>query len=824
VLVFEVILGPIEMETKAGPARPKLSRRELEVAALVAQGLTNREIAARLFISERTADGHLEHIREKLGVGTRAQVAAWHVEHGYAREPTTLSKLPVPATSFVGRSRDVAEVMQRLGTARLVTIRGAGGSGKTRLVLQVAMELIEQSNNRTGEQGYSTVCFVDLAPLAADASVEKAVFSALGGRDEAGQSAIETLAALMGHRRSLLLLDNCEHLVQQCAELVIKLLPLVPQLQLLATSREALRVAGEAVVDLGPMLDGDAVELFKERARLLAPALVDAADPQVLTSICEGLDNLPLAIELAASWVGLLPVEEIHARLDHRLSLLVRGSRSAAGRHQTLRAAIDWSHELLDPPQRKLFRRLSVFAGGFSLAAAEAVCAGAELERESILGRVADLASASLLSAGRGVNGEARYRMLEMVREYAAEHLMGSGEQDALRARHLGFYAGFAEAADEELHGREQLVWLDRLDQERGNLLTALDRSLRTDPQRGLKMAASLYWYWRIRGPFGEGPEWLTRLLESAPDAPLRVRAHGLEGAGRLAVHEANWTAARQYLRAAEHLWRELDEPAHLARTLVAIAMLNETWLLTGDSLDLRDPDPIPVLHEAIEVGRRAADHVSVGYALLWLAAPTGRADTHAGLEMVKESLDLSRKAGDEWMVAMSTLQMGHNTYAAGDWTRALDCYTQALQLYRGLKEPWGIAISLAFAARCELAAGRTDRARIAARESFLIPGALPQPVAFEVLAGVAAATGEYDRALRLHGAAAGIPTPDPRMTNELDAQAWISGARNVHDEMQIQRLWQQGLEMRLAEAAEYALELGQDGTTPVTATSVAPA
>ena len=669
---------------------------------------------------------------------------------------------------------------------------------------------MHESKDQAGEQrpGPSMWCFVDLAPLAADASVEKAVFSALDGRDEPGQQSLESLAALMGNRRSLLLLDNCEHLVQACADLVVTLLPLAPQLRVLATSREALRVAGEVVIDLGPMLDREAAELFTERASLVAQALIDTADPSVLPAICERLDHLPLAIELAAAWVGLLPAEEILARLNRRLPLLIRGSRSGPRRHQTLRATIDWSHELLDPPQRLFFRRLSVFAGGFSSRAVEAVCADANLEPENTLGVVADLASASLLSVGRGVAGEARYRMLEMVREYAAEQLVASGEQDAIRAHHLAYFAELAATASEALHGPDQLVWLDRLEQERGNILAALDWSLEADPERGLKMAATMYWYWRLRGPFGEGLEWLTRLLEASPDAALAARAHALEGAGRLAVHQANWLVATEYLLIAERIWRDLDDPGHLARTLVAIAMINETWLLTGDSRELREPDPIPVLHEAIALGRRAGDHVSLGYALLWLAAATGRADLQAATDMITESLRISRDAGDDWMVAMGTLQMGHTTYATGDHLRALDNYGRALQLYRRLREPWGIAISLAFAARCELAAGRTDLAETLANESLVVPGALPQPVAFEVLAGVAALAGDYDRALVLHGAALGIPTPDPRLTEELEAQPWTAGARKALNEEGVVRAWHRGSVMSRLEAVDYALEV----------------
>lgn len=794
--------------------RPDLSRREREIAALVADGLTNREIAQRLFISGRTVDGHLDHIREKLGVSNRAQVAAWFAQQAYPEAPTApvLSNLPLPATSFVGRKRDVAEVRERLAASRLVTLTGAGGVGKTRVAVEAATELTQQFAEPASARGrtFSTVCFVDLTPLADNGSVEKAVIDALGGRDEVGQADIDTLAALLANRHSLVVLDNCEHVVQPCASLVARLLLLAPHVRVLATSREALRVAGEVVIDLGPMLGHDAVDLFNERARLVEHALVDATDARAVTAVCERLDCMPLAIELAAAWAGLLPADEILARLDRRLTLLTRGSRSAPERHRTMRAAIDWSHELLDASQRVLFRRLAVFSGGFSLPAAEAVCADDHLERENILGCVAELASKSLLSASRGADAQARYRMLEMVREYATDQLMSSGEENALRTRHLGYCVSLAEEGSEELHGREQLVWLDRLEQDRANLLAALEWSARTAPETGLKLAGELYWFWRVRGPYSQGPEWLARLLAAAPYAPPEVRAYALEGAGRLAVHMGDLNLASENLLDALRIWREYGELRHIARTLVAVAMLSETWLLTGKPSELREPDPIVALKEAIEVGRRAGDRFAVANALVWLGPPTARNDLHAGIQMVMESLAISRDAGDEWMEALATVTMGHITYDAGDLTRAFDCYTRGLQLFRRLGDPWGVALSLTYSARCELASGRIEQARSAASQSLVVPGAVPDPMAFEVLSGVAAATGDYHRALKLHGVATGIPTSEPRMTSELEAQPWIGDARKVVDDERIAQFWRQGNVLSRAEAVDYALILDE--------------
>jgi predicted ATPase/DNA-binding CsgD family transcriptional regulator len=788
------------------PAR-RLSRRELEVAALVAEGLTNKQIAGRLFISERTADGHLEHIREKLGVGTRAQVAAWYSDATRA-EPASrgllerrLANLPVATTRFIGREHEVATVGERLREARLVTVVGPGGAGKTRIAVETA---------RKAAAGFAVTSFVDLGAVASSSGVAHALLTSLGAREDAPEGTLETLATLLANRRSLVVLDNCEHVLDAVAGLAAGLLPIAPGASVLATSREELRVEGEAVVAIGPMASDDAVELFQDRARMAGfgapPAETGVAE------ICRQVDNIPLAIELAASWLSALPLEALASRLERRLDVLTRGRRTAPSRQQTLRATLDWSHELLEADERVLFRRLAVFPGSFSLAAVEAVCGGADLDRSHVLPVIAELVSKSLVSRAGEARADARYRMLDTVREYALEQLVAAGEENALREAHLRHFADWVRAHCEELFGPDQLAWLDRFEEDHAHLVAAMEWGTAHAPDVALEIAASLYWYWRIRGPLGEGPEWFGRLLPGAAGAQPRVRALAYEGAGRLAVHEAHWDDAAAFLEEAERLWRRLGDAAHLARTLVPIAMLSEDWLLTGDAAGLHEPHPIPVLEEAVGLAEGAGDHVALCYALMWLSPAMRRVDLKEGLRLAAQAVDVSRAAGDGWLGAMASLNLGHNLYAAARLEAAHDAYRRSLDLFRRIRDPWGVSTALGFAAKCEYRLGDGHAAGRSAAESLGVRGALPQPIAFEVLAGLAAAEGDFERAVCLHCVATGIPTPDPRLVDPLREAPWYEAAAEVLSAGEMEALEVKGGGMRPGDAIAYALRGATNG------------
>jgi len=382
------------------------------------------------------------------------------------------NNLPRQLTSFIGREREMAEVKRLLTTTRLLTLTGSGGCGKTRLALQVAADLVEEFANG--------VWLVELAALTDPALVPQAVASALGVREEPGRPLLATLSDYLKAKRLLLLLDNCEHLVAACAYLAEALLRACPHLRILATSREALNIAGETVwrvpsLSLPDLLhlpsvehltQYEAVRLFIERALISRPdfVLTSQGAPSV-AQVCHRLDGIPLAIELAAARVKVLSVEQIAARLDNRFRLLTSGSRTALPRQKTLRAAIDWSYDLLSETERMVLRRLSVFAGGWTLEAAEAICVGEGIEWHEVLDPLMQLVDKSLVMMEEQ-GGTVRYRLLETVRQYGRDKLPASGEADVVRGRHRDWYLALAERAEPELLGSNQAVWLERLETE----------------------------------------------------------------------------------------------------------------------------------------------------------------------------------------------------------------------------------------------------------------------------------------------------------------------------------------------------------------------
>ncbi|MFC6935684.1 BTAD domain-containing putative transcriptional regulator [Actinomadura yumaensis] len=465
-------------------------------------------------------------LAEELGADPSAELAATHLAILRGDAALTAAgapapdavRLPAQLTSFVGREEELERVGAMLAAGRLVTLLGPGGAGKTRLAIEAAAR-------EDGE-----VRFVDLAAAATASEVPKALLTALGVREGgmlpagAGQAppepdSAERLVTALGGRRMLLVLDNCEHLVEAVARLAHRLLSACPELRVLATSREALAITGEALRPLPPLAlppEGaapedaagyPAVRLFADRAAAVRPGFeVDASNAPAVLRICGALDGLPLAIELAAARLRSLPVDEVAARLDDRFRLLSRGNRTAAPRHQTLRAVVEWSWDLLDEREQTLARRLTVFAGGVTLHAAGRVCGLPPDDAEELL---LGLADKSLLQTDG-----ARYRMLETVRAFCAERLADAGEVDRFRREHAAYFLDLALRADPHLRGRDQIAWLERLAADHGNLHAALRRSVRSDSALALRMVAALTWYWWLRGRI-EGAALAADLLDA---------------------------------------------------------------------------------------------------------------------------------------------------------------------------------------------------------------------------------------------------------------------------------------------------------------------
>jgi predicted ATPase/DNA-binding CsgD family transcriptional regulator len=701
----------------------------------------------------------------------------------------------VQLTSFVGRRSDIDHVSAALRDARLVTLTGPGGSGKTRLALEVA--------DRVRGHYRGSVCFADLSAVRSPESLANALLAALGGREQPGGNAVMAILTILGVAPTLIVLDNCEQVVDAAASLVREVFQSEPTVRVLATSREPLRVGGEAVLSVLPLDEGDAADLFQQRARLVKPG-VERLDRSLVSAICGRVDRLPFGIELAASWIDVLPPEELLQRLDRVLSLPERVPGAVEPTHRGLRAAMDWSHDLLDTSERRLLRRLSVLTGGFSLDAADAVSADSENRAESVLPIIARLVDKSLLVSGSGIGGEARFRMLETVREYATEKLNQSGESDRIRRLHFRHFAALGNRARDELHGAHQAEWLDRLDQELENLRAALEWSVGANPARGLKLAGDVGWFWIMHGHYAEGRTRLEALLAAAPDADPAIRAEAIAVVARIA-HNQDDPDAVGMAQESLALWRQLGDAQGTARALITFAL---TVLPEAPTATTSGAGPAPVYEEALELARRARDSHAESYSLLWLGRiASWQGDEQQARRLMEASLQVAIRAGDLWMVAFATDHLGHLALGAGQPADAVAYHERALGIYRQLRDPWGIAHELAYLAASAIALGRQEQAAAYARDCLSVRGVIVrEPVAVEVVASLAAAHRDFERALRLHGGAWAMPYLGPRMTTELGRQRWFTAACKALGERAALSAWEAGRRLAPGEVVRAAL------------------
>ncbi len=545
-----------------------------------------------------------------------------------------------------------------LTEARLVTISGTAGLGKTRLAVEVAGRLA------AGEP--AEVRFVALASLNDGALVAQAIASVLGVVERAGEPLLETLAGHLAGRRLLLVLDNCEHLVDAAAAVVETLLRRCPDLRVLATSREPLHVTGETLwriaplsvpaadADPGAVAASEAARLFQASARRVVRRFtVGRANAAAVGLLCRRLDGIPLAIELAAAHVETLSLDEVLARLQDRFRLLAASGDAQVPRHQTLRTALDWGYHLLDDPERLLFQRLSVFRGGFEPEAAERVCTGERLAAEDVLELVLRLADKSLLAPRAGGAGPTRYELLETVREYAAERLAGSGERSRVAGSHAAHFLAMAERAERHDRGPEHVVWLRRLEADHDNLRAALDWLGATDPDRCLRLAGLLTWFWMTRGYHTEGRRRLEAALAAAgEDSP--ARANGLLGLARLAFYQGEYASARSFCERSLGAFTSAGDTGGRGRALSLLASIDayegeyagalarfEEVLATVDDGGIRLEAMVGLGETLVQAGNLAA-------ARTWLErtralsrgpeAPRGRAALFLGLVSLFEN------------------------------------------------------------------------------------------------------------------------------------------------------------------------------------------
>ena len=769
---------------------------------------------AERYASARELSDSLRGLREGPGMSSGAVALPRSIA------TQTPNNLPAQLTSFIGRKRERAEVRRLFLAARLVTVMGVGGCGKTRLAIQVASDMVAEHPDGTW--------LTELAALTDPALVAQAVAGSLGVREEAERPLAATLPEAIGSKSMLLLLDNCEHLAAAVATLAQALLTACPNLRVLATSQEGLGVGGEilwriptlSVPDVRAALPSgkdaasrfEAVRLFVERAVSAQPsfALTDA-NAAAVAQICHRLDGIPLAIELAAVRVKVLPPEKILARLEDRFQLLTGGSRTALPRQQTLRAAVEWSYELLDAQERTLLNRLGIFSGGCTLEAAEDVCGGDGVPRDDVLDLVSHLIDKSLVGPSEGSDGGMRYGLLETIRAYARERSTAEGAIDSLTERHALYYQKLAATAEAELQGPEQGTWLDRLEEEHDNLRVAIQYRIgRRDAEAALELVGSLWRFWWVRGIWREGRSCFEAALSlEAPGGATPARSKALRGAAVLARGQGDYRAARTFLDESLAIARSTSDRAGIA------AALFELGNLANDADEL---EPARALYEeCLAIRREIDDRRGISLALHNLAVVAeARREFAEADRLYAEALDLHRQLGNRAMEAHTLNGMGEIAISRGDLARAHSCHADALGIHRDLGDKRGITFSLRELGFIGAAQGDIAGASAALVECVRILETLGDrqglAATVEACAVVAAAGGQAHRALRLLGAAQRLreeirsPLPDSE-SERLDAK--LATAREAIGPARASQALEEGKRMVPGEAIALALEMG---------------
>jgi non-specific serine/threonine protein kinase len=729
---------------------------------------------------------------------------------------TDRHNLPAQLTSFIGRAKEMAEIKQAVAERRLVTLIGPGGTGKTRLSLQTAADLFESFPDG--------VWFIELAPLADPALVLKTVTTTLGLREEAGRPLLDILKDYLRAKDVLLILDNCEHLLEAAARVTATLLSTCPKLHVLASSRESLGIPGEmpyrvpplsipdprALPSVETMAGYEAVQLFVERARTVMPTFrLTDENALAVAQVCQRLDGIPLAIELAAARTNLLKVEQIASRLDDVFRLLTGSSRTALPRQQTLRATIDWSYNLLSEPERILLRRLITFVGGWTLEAAEAVCASAQGDIRVGPAEILDLLNAlvnkSLVMVEREQGQEARYLLLETIRQYAREKFSESGEAGSIRDQHLAYFLALAGRAEPEVQGAEQKAWFDRLEAEHDNFRTALEWSLEggaSRAQSGLQMAISLWWFWFMRGHASEGGGWLERLLaDSQASTDLASRAKAISRLGWLKIDPA-------FMEEGLALRRSLGPADRESMAIVFWTMGARAWYL-ADYARARSFE-----EQGLQIFRELGHRWGMCETLTWMGmALVKQGDLQQATAVLEESLVLARQARDVNEIAFSLWQLGNTATAKGNYEQATQLLEESLALYKEIKQTQGVIWSISSLGKTALQQGNYQQAVSRYKEALALYWEIGNErliaEGLEHLA-YAALHGQPEQAAKLLGTAealressGGAHYPHERPDYESNLEALHSQL----DEVPFADRWAQGRTMTVKQTVAYALE-----------------
>ncbi len=754
--------------------------------------------------------------------------------------------LPLQLTSFIGRESQIGEVERLLGRARLLTLLGPGGCGKTRLALELAARMVGRFADG--------VWLVELAGLGEPTLVEQAVARALGVREQRGAELASALLDHLRERELLLVLDNCEHLTAACAALAHRLLLACPSLRILATSREALRTQGEVSWPVPAMsLPGpkarinaavadryEAVRLFVERAADVRPGFaLNASNATAVCQICERLDGLPLAIELAAALTAQFTPPALLTRLDNRLLLLTGGARELTARQQTLRGAIDWSYNLLPAAEQWLFAQLAVFVGGFTIEAATTIYGDFGLPildfslieetgkidghepkskiqnpKPEVLNLLTALVNKSLLrcatvSPDQDSRGdETRFAMLETIREYALAKLDEADDAVLVRRRHAAYYLQMADAAEPALAGSEQLAWLQRLEREHDNLRAALAWSIAQDEvETALLLGRALWRFWYIRGYASEGRGWLEAALAKSVGRAAAARARALNSVGVLTWYQGDYVAARQFLEEGLATHRQLDYKLGISSTLNNLGLVA---LSQGEYERAK-----PLFDESLAIVRGLGDNTAISATLDNL----GRVAMHQGdyalaTARCTESLALKRTLGDDRGVAFSLNSLGRIAYLKGD-PAAESLFVQSLRLYQELGSRQGVAEVNGNLGLVALRLGDYSQAARLLRDSLTAHQELGNKAGIaQTLASFAdlsLAEGQAARATTLLGVAdwllhsLGAILPPVEQARQRDI---LAAARAALDEAGFATAWSAGLGLNLDQAVAYACEL----------------
>lgn len=628
------------------------------------------------------------------------------------RLPPRLDNLPATLTSFVGRTQEMAQLSSLLATTRMLTLTGPGGIGKTRLAIEVARSLVDNF-----ERG---VWLTNLGSLTDPGLAPQAVGSVLLVRSTGGQAPTDALTSYLSNRHCLLLFDNCEHWIDACARLAEAVVTSCPLVTVLATSREALGVAGEVVwpvpalelPELTPnrsisaASECGAVELFRQRAEsAIGSFRLDDGGLQTTINVCRQLDGIPLAIELAAARLKVISLDELSARLRDRFQVLIGGSRTALPRHQTLRAAIDWSYDLLSEIERSQLRMLSIFAGGFTLEAAEAVCGDRPRGGVDVLEVVSSLVRKSLVQVDRS-DFEVRYRLLDTIREYAYEKLGETDQLGTAGLRHVEFYLDLAERAAPQLRGPGATVWMARLEREHDNIRAAIRWSLEVrNADRFSRLLVAMWWYWYVRCFFEEGRRWLEiALTDLQPSSPSR-RVALLLGSGQLAWAQGDHETDQTMFETALSLAKDGSDELLLGHALLRLSLAD----YAAGRMNLTEQH----LEDSIRLLRKHGQASWLGEALNnlgWVRAFELNDYSGAAL-LLDESLSIARKCGDQWALQEVLDSIANLKTATGDADAAEAFQEESLRICSALGDAWSLPRTLTGFVRMAVARGQAERA-----------------------------------------------------------------------------------------------------------------